>query len=256
MAKKPTSQKRALREQQERAALGNIFNVFLTGLAAECILILIYRFYINGNVSTFLAWDNVLRVAVWAGLVLFPCGIGLALVKKANKKIHKIGLIAGLSGLYLSAVSLISLRFFETGVVGMCIAIPVITVLGLVFFLYQHECFASTTVLAGALFTIWICGKALGGYWNTLVTICTCAVLVGLVVLMLLVKMLKKNEGKFQDIRIFSPDCDYRLPYLVCAVSFIAVLLVLLLPGLAFYLTWVLVIALFAELAYYTTKMM
>lgn len=36
----------------------------------------------------------------------------------------------------------------------MCIAVPILTLLGLVFFLFQHECFLSTVTLAGALFTV------------------------------------------------------------------------------------------------------
>lgn len=256
MPKKSASQKRALRDQQERTALGNIFNVFLTGLGVECLLFLLYRFYINGSISAFLALHSVLSVTVWLGLAALLGGIGIAVAKKSDQKIRKIGLLTGFSGFLMFLISWITTRLHETGLTGLCIVVPVVTVLGLVYFLYQRECFVNTTLLAGSLFTIWVCSNGLGGYWSTLVTILTCGVLVGLAAVAVLLGKLKKNEGKFRDIHVFSTDCDYRLLYAVCAVCFAAILLVLLVPTLSFYMTWALVIGLFAELAFYTTKLM
>lgn len=256
MSKKSMSQKRAQRKQQERAALGNIFNVFLAGLSAECVLFLIYRCYVSGSIDSLLAWDSILRVVMWVGLVAFAVGIVAAIAKKREAKIRKIGLIAGFTGLFLSFVSFVSTRFFEVGVTGLCIAVPVVTVLGLVYFLYQRECFLNTTLLAGALFTNWICSKGMGGSWTTLITGCAIAVVVALAVLMALLAVVKKNGGKFREIEIFAADCDYRVIFAVCLVCIAAILLAVFVPTVSFYLTWVLVIALFAELALYTTKMM
>lgn len=256
MSKKSISQKHAQRKQQERAALNNIFNVFLAGLAAECVLFLIYRCYVGGSIDSLLMWDNILRVMTWVCLCVFLGSIVVAVVKKNDIKIHKIGLIVGFSSLFLSAVSFISTRFFDAGVTALCIMVPVVTILGLVYFLYQRECFVSTTLLAGTLFTNWVCGKGLVGYWATLVTVCALAVVVGLVVALALVAMIKKNDGKLCEIRIFNAGCDYRVIFAVGLVCIAAILLAVFVPSLTFYLTWALVIVLFAELAFYTTKMM
>lgn len=256
MSKKSASQKHALRKQQERAALNNIFHVFLSGLAAEFVLFLIYRFYVAGSVNSLLAWDKILRVTTWVGLAGFLGGIGAVIAKKNDAKIRKIGLISGISGLFLFLVSFISTRFFDTGVVALCIAVPVATVLGLVYFLYQRECFLSTALLTGTLFTNWVCSRGLGGYWNTLVTVCALAVVAALVAVMVLVNKISKNDGKLGEIRIFSAGCDYRVIFAAGLVCIAAVLLAVFVPSLSFYLTWALVIALFAELAFYTTKMM
>lgn len=256
MSKKSMSQKRAQRKQQERAALGNIFNVFLAGLSAECVLFLIYRCYYGSSVDSYLVWHKILKAVVWIGLAVFAAGIGAAVVKKSDAKIRKTGLIAGFSGLFLSLVSFVSTHFHEVGITALCIVVPVVTVLGLVYFLYQRECFLSTTLLAGALFTNWVCGKGLGGSWTTLITVCAIAVVIALAVLMVLLATVKKNGGKFREIEIFSADCDYRVIFAVCLVCIAAILLAVFVPTVSFYLTWVLVIALFAELALYTTKMM
>ena len=51
-------------------------------------------------------------------------------------------------------------------------------------------------------------------------------------------------------------ECDYRVIYGVLAVAFVCVLAAMVLPSFAYYLMWVLGIALFAELVLYTTKLM
>lgn len=256
MTKKSASQKQALRKQQERAAMGNIFNIFLTGLAAECVLLLVYRFYVGGSIESLLLWDNILRVMVWLGLAAFAAGAGVAFLKKTDKKLRKIGILSGATGLFLSVSSWIAVTFFESGVIGLCVAVPVATVLGLVYFLYQRECFVNTTLLASALFTIWVCGKGMSGYWSTLVTVCAVIVLAALAALALATRKIQQNGGMFRALRVFSTDCNYNMIYIVCAVCAVVILAAMLLPSLSFYLTWALVIALFAELAYYTTKLM
>lgn len=256
MSKKSMSQKRALRQQQERAALNNIFNVFLLGLAAECYLFIVYRGYVGGSVNSLLVWDKILHAITWVGLALTAAGAAVAVWKRKDAKLRKIAGSAALAGLFLSISGWIMVNFFDTGVVAMCIVVPVLTVLGLIYFLYQHECFLNTLLLAGSLFTVWICGRGLDSYWSTLVMICTVAVLVGLVLIILAVAKLQKNGGKFGENRIFSADCDYRLIYTVCAVCAALILASLLVPALSFYLVWALVVILFAELAFYTTKMM
>ena len=37
----------------------------------------------------------------------------------------------------------------------MCILVPILAVLALVYLLYQHECFLCTAALAGSMFTVW-----------------------------------------------------------------------------------------------------
>ena len=256
MSKKSLSQKRALRQQQERAALNNIFNVFLLGLAAECYLFIVYRGYVGGSVNSLLVWDKILRVVTWVGLAVAAAGVVVTLLKHKNTKIAKIAGSTALAGLFLGLTGWIMVNFFDTGVVAMCVAVPVLTILGLIYFLYQHECFLNTLLLVGSLFTVWVCGRGLDSYWATAVTICTAAVVVGLVLVVLAAAKLQKNGGKLGEKRILSADCDYRLIYVVCAICAALILATLFVPSLSFYLVWALVVVLFAELAYYTTKMM
>ena len=62
--------------------------------------------------------------------------------------------------------------------------------------------------------------------------------------------------GKLGGLRVFTPECDYRVLYAVCAAGALSIVVTLLLPAASFYLLWVLGILLFAALVYFTTKLM
>ena len=256
MSKKPASKKNAQQQEQEHIALSNIFNTFLLGLAAECYLFIVYRGYIAGTINSLLTWDKILHVLLWVGVAALVGGCGLALVKKSDDKLRRRGLMAALGGAFFALSGWVMTTFFDTGVIAMCTIVPVLTVLTLIYFLYQRECFASTVLLSGALFTVWVCGKGLSGMWQTCVMICTIAVLVALAVIALLARKMQKNGGKLGRWNLLPADMDWRVLYLVIAVSALLVVLGLVAPFVSYYLIWGAVIALFAEIGYYTTKLM
>ncbi len=257
MSKKSTHHRQqAQRQDQENLALKRIFNTFLIGLAAECYLFIVYRGYIAGSVDSLLAWDSILRVLMWLGVAALLGGGTLALVKKSDAKLRTGGIIAAISGAFFSLSGWIMTTFFDSGVVTMCTIVPILTVLMLIYFLYQHECFASTVVIAGTLFTLWVCERGLSGLWRTGVIVGTVAVVALLAVFALFARRVQKNGGKVRGMQIFAADCDYRVMYLVTAICAVLVLLALLVPTIFYYLIWAAVIVLFAELAYYTTKLM
>lgn len=256
MSKKPVSQKRAQRQQQERAALNNIFNTFLIGLAAECYLFIVYRGYIAGSIDSLLAWDGILRVLMWLGVAALAGGAVLALVKKDNEKLRNIGLIAAGAGLFFAATGWIMIRFFSTGVTALCAAVPILTVLMLIFFLYPRDCFASTLVLTLSMFTIWICDRGLTGSLQLFVRIGAIAAMIALAVFAVAARRIQFKDGMLGQWQIFPADCDYRAIYIVSVVAILLIALAAFVPAITYYLIWASVIALFAELAYFTTKMM
>lgn len=256
MAKKSISQKQAERQRQDNMALQRVFNVFLVGLAAECYLFFVYRGYVMGTVDSLLVWNTILKAGIWAGLVMLLGGAVAAAVKRTNKKFCRIMVWVAAVGLFLTASGWVMTTWFDRGVTAMCIAVPVLTLLGLVYYLFQHECFASTVVLAGALFAVWVCGNGMGGTWKILVTVGAVAAVLVLAALAFLAVQIKRGGGKLGEVRIFSPECDYRVLLAVCGVSAVAILVALLVPAASFYLLWALGILLFAEMVYYTTKLM
>ena len=169
----------------ENQALHRVFNVFLLGLAAECYLFIVQRFYTASTVSSLLLWDRILRWGVWLGLVMLVAGVVVAVVKRNQAKLRTaMTWVAGI-GAFLAVSGWVITRFFDQnrGITAMCIAVPVLTLLGLVYFLFQHECFATTVILTGSLFSVWVCGNGVSGTWRVPVIVCAMLVVIALVVL-------------------------------------------------------------------------
>lgn len=253
MSQKPSSQKRTQRQQEERTALNNVFTTFLVGLAAECYLFIVYRSYQNTFV---LDWHRALTIVMWAALAVMACGAVLALWKRKNEKLFRIGAIAAGAGAFLAATGWVMTTFLDGGVIAMCAAVPILTILMLIFFLYQRDCFLNTILMAGTLFTIWVCDRGLDGSWRMYIMICAIAVAVLVAVLFILARKMQTNGGKLGKLQLLPADGDYRMIYIMCAVSILLIALALVFPGYIYYLIWAAVIALFAELAYYTAKLM
>ncbi len=256
MSKKPVSQKRVQRQQQERAALNNIFNTFLIGLAAECYLFIVYRGYIAGTIDSLLAWDGILRVLMWIGVAALAVGGVFSFVKKKDAKLRKIGLIVAGAGLFFAATGWIMTRFFDLGVTAMCAVVPILTVLMLIFFLYPRDCFISTLVLTLTMFTVWICDKGIEGSLQLYVRLGAIAVMIALAVFGIAARRIQFKDGKLGALQIFPAEFDYRAIYVLTALSVVLVALAAFVPAVTYYLIWATVIVLFAELAYFTTKMM
>ena len=256
MSKQSISQKRAQRQQQENLALQKIFNVFLWGLAAECYLFFVYRGYYAGGVDSFLTWSYILEALIYVGLGVAAVAGGAAWWKRTDRKLRNPLIAVSCVGLFLSVTSVLAV-LFDPDVVGkMCIAVPIATLLGLVYYLFQFECFLATVSLAGSLFAVWVIANGLGSGWRLYVMAGAAASIAALAALGLLTARAAKNGGKVKDIRLFTAECDYRVLYAVFAVGAAAILAALVVSSLGYYLLWALGVALFAEMVYYTTKLM
>lgn len=257
--KKPISQKRADKERTESRTLSRVYYVFLLGLAAECYLFMVYQGYAWGTVSSMLAWHKVLTAATWLGLVMLVGGIALGYLKRQDRKMRTIMSWVGGVGAFFFVSSWIITHFFSNsaGVTAMCIIVPILAVLALIYLLYQHECALSTVVLSGAMFSVWLRGaSAYSDYWRVPVIAGCVVVVLGLAAVMLLANKARQNEGKLWGVRVFSLECDYRIVFAVLAVAALGVLLAAAAPVITYYLMWALGVLLFAELVYYTTKLM
>ena len=257
--KKPISQKRADKEREDNKILNRVYYVFLLGLAAECYLFLVYRGYIASTVNSTLAWHTVLRVLMWIGLAALVVGAAVWYVKREDKKLRKIMPWVTGAGAFFALSGWIMTHFFSNGrgVTAMCVLVPIAAVLALVYLLYQHECTLSTVALSGAMFCVWARNaSANSSSWSIPVIIGCVAALALLALAAWLSYKAQMAEGKLWKKQVLSLECDYRILYAALAVAAVGVLIGLLLPMISVYLMWLLGVALFAELVYYTTKMM
>lgn len=257
--KKPISQKKADKEKQDNQVLSRVYYVFLIGLVVECYLFLVYRGYAAGGVNSVLAWHSVLRALMWAGLVLLVGAAAVGYVKREDRKLRKIMCWAAGAGGFFALSGWVITHFFDNGlgVTAMCVLVPIVAILALVYLLYQHECALSTVALGGAMFCVWARGVTpYSTYWKIPV-ISGCVL--GLVLLGLaayLVSQAQKDEGRLKKVQVLSLECDYRVLYAALAVAAVGVVIGLLVPAISVYLMWLLGVALFAELVFYTTKLL
>lgn len=259
MAKKPISQKRADKEREDNKVLSRVYYVFLLGLAAECYLFLVYRGYAAGSVSSMLAWHNVLTAGKWLGLAALAAGAVGAYLKREDPKLRTILTWVGCVGAFFAVSGWLITNFFSNGegVTMACVLTAVAAILALVFMLYQHECALTTAALAGAMSAVWARGGSfLSDIWAVPVVIGCVAGLAVLGAAAYLSNKAQKAEGKLWKTQVLSLECDYRILYAGLAVAAAGVLIALLVPSISVYLMWLLGVALFAELVYYTTKMM
>lgn len=257
--KKPISQKRADKEKQDNRVLNRIYYVFLLGLAAECYLFLVYRGYSWGSVQSMLVWHKILTVLTWAGLAALVGGAAVGIAKREDRKLRRIMTWTAGAGAFFFVSSWIITHFFTNafGTIAMCIMVPILAVLALIYLLYQHECALSAAMLAGALFSVWLRGaSSQSDIWRIPVIVGCVVVVVGLAAVLFLTNQARKNEGKLWGVRVFSTECDYRILFAGLAVAAAAVLLAAIVPAISYYLMWALGVVLFAELVYYTTKLM
>ncbi len=256
--KKSVSQKRREKEQQENKALQRVLNIFLLGLAAECFLFFVYRGYAMGTVDSVLTWDPILRaISQWGLLVVVIAAVAAVVLKKNRKARVPLTWVSGVS-LFLWVSSFMSVRFFNNsrGIVTMCVLVPALTILGIVYLLFQRECFLSTIALSGSILTAWLLGLGAQGTIGILIKVGSVMAVLILAALLLFSLKAQKAQGKLGELEIFTADCRYPVLYAALAVGLVCILAALVLPAYSYYILWVLGIAAFGELVYFTTQLM
>ena len=260
MAKQSFQQRRVQKRQQEQAIFRRVLYIFLTGFGLECYLLLMKRLYVDGTVDQVLGAHAALPWIIGAGAAAAVIGAVLSLLKKAPRWTRRTGnWVLGL-GLFLAVSGVAMRQVYPEGATVLSVLVPILTIIGLIFYLYQHEFFVTAMILGGSIFSLWVCQRGLDTVnWNTKVTVGAAAVLAGLAAVAYVTRMIQKNDGKWiskPEVRIFSPGCSYPLLYLAYAAGFAAVALALAFTVTIYYAMWVLGLLLFALAVYYTSKLM
>ena len=249
------------REQRDNQVLGRVFRLFLLGIAAECFLFFFNDLYLNGTAQTLVGIYYALPYAGAAGLVVMAAALAVLLKKRGLSPLARqvLGWVAGV-GAFVGVCSLVLRLVYPNGGTYLCVLVPILTVLGMVYLLFQREFCLIAVVLSAALFTVWVCRKGIGTVsWHLPALAGAIVAMVCLVVLAALTRKVQQQGGMWKTglrVRLLPPECDYRMLYLTYALSFAAILLAVLVVSTTYYTMWVLGIALFAFAVYYTTKLM
>ena len=254
-------QQKLTREQRDNQVLGRVFRLFLLGIAAECFLFFFNDLYINGTAQSLVGIYYSLPYAAAVGFAFMAAGAALLIGKRDAAPLARkvFGWMAGL-GAFVLVCSLVLRLVYPNGGTYLCVVVPILTVLGMVYLLFQREFFLIALVLSAALFTVWVCRKGIGtAGWHTAALTGSILAMFCLAALTLLTAKVQRQHGAWKDgfrLQLLPADCDYRLLYLTYALSFAAILLAVVAVVTTYYSMWALGIALFAFAVYYTTKLM
>jgi len=220
---------------------------FLAGCFAELYLVIVRRFYMNGNLHQVVAWDSYLKVFGWIGVAILAIGAILALVWKSSKKKSIIGWSVAAAGLFLAAASFL-IQWNMSLQALLSVLVLAAMLLGILWSLYDRECALSLTVLGLSLVVLWVCRRqGASMYTGIYVKALTAIFILILVAIALLAK--QKKLGK-----LLPANADLMPVYAACIISVIALLAAIFSPVIAYYAMWALAIVVFGLAVYYTVK--
>lgn len=248
--------KRAARREKSERSMNRAVLLLICGLAAEWYLLVVDRYYARGTVDQVVGWYDALGVLEWAGLAVFSAGEALLSLRGRVAWFARTGLALACAGGFFAVTSVFMRRFHTAGVTAMCVLVPVLLLLGIVWLFYQTEFAVQATALAMGVAALALLERS----GSAAVRMCAVLALLGIAALLVCVRLLMIRNGVWKhsgrETRIFAAHADYRLALGVPALCFALVLSALLAPAVAFYALWALAVATFALAVYYTIKLM
>ena len=250
MAKKNDS-KRAERIAKNNQRLDQALSLFTVGFIAECYLLTINKLFVRGTVNQLVAVSYFLDVMVYVGLALVAAGVVLHTLRAKKPCFRPASFWLMSLGVFFTLSSELMRRIYPAGTTIMCILVPVLMLLSVVYLLYPFEFSVEATAL-----TLTIAAAALinhgtaGGVLNLLVKLIAVAVLLMLAAAIAAVITLRKKE--------FAPlaKADCKVLCAVLALGIVCTAAALLIPGAAYYVLWVSAVALFLMAVLHTVKML
>ena len=250
---------RAERAKQEDLILNKILLWIVGAVVLEALLLLLNQFYNHYTIAQ-LSIAVALRTALPILALLFAAGCAacVAWTVQRQKKGMRTGLPTALA-IFCAALAICCLiaRLIPSGIRVLYVAVPVVTVLAMVYYLYQREFFAISTLSAIGLAGLWLIHNREGHEALVYAGLAVLAVI--LVASAVVAWMLQSKQGVWQfkgkPIQILPANANYVMLYISCglvaAVLAGGVALGALMLLYAVLVAWLLVMA-----VYYTVKLM
>lgn len=251
-----SNDKRVERRERSDRNMNRAVILLIAGLIAEWYLLMADRYYARGTVKQVLKWYDYFGVMRWIGLGVLVLGVVLLALRGEKKWLQVLGgALAGI-GVFFAFTSQAMRLVWPTSVTVLCIFVPVLLILGIIYLFYQAEFSVQATALAMALFALGLLARS----GTRRVKLCAVLALLATAALLFCAYTLKKNHGvlklKDKTVRLFPADQDYRLTFGILVLCLALVLLAMFVPAVAFYATWALAIVAFVLAVYYTIKLM
>jgi len=137
----------------------------------------------------------------------------------------------------------------------MCVVVPVVMLLDILWSLYDRECAWALTILGVSLIALWVCRQELSSmYLGTFVRIAAIVYIVLLAVIAFLTHRIDQHSGKLGKFQVLPASADPLPVYVACALSVAGMVCALISTSVAYYAMWTLAIVVFALAVYYTVK--
>lgn len=252
------SNKRTQRIAKNNRSIERATSLLTAGFLAEFYLLMVNNYFIKGTIEQLVAVADFLQVLVYVGAALVSAGVALlCLHKKNGEKFGKMKWWLLLSGVFFTLSSELMLKIYPQGTTAMCIIVPVITVMGIIFLMFPREFSSEAVALVGTITVMILTNKGAGSEnWGGIVKAVAIAMLTLIIVISAATIAAKKNGGAIGSIQLYGANTNYQMLCIVMAVCVIAVVAVLCMSSLAYYGTWVMSVLTFALAVYYTVKMM
>lgn len=251
-----TNDKRLERRAKSESNMNRAVVLLIGGLVAEWYLLMADRYYARGTVDQVLGWYDFFGVMRWAALAAAAAGVVIAKLRGRKAWVNKLGWWLAAGGLFFSLTSFAMRRYYPISVTVLCVAVPVLLILGIVYLFYQAEFSVQATGLALALGALVLLNRS----QSASVRLCVTAALIGIAVLFGCTLYFSRNNGSLtrngKVIRFFDARTDYKRILAVLALCFALTLMALGAPSIAFFATWGLGIITFVLAVYYTIKLM
>ena len=231
--------KRAERMARSNRNVNRAITVLMAGVIAEFYLLMVNNYYVKGGVGQVLTMMTVLQVIDYIGCALFGAGLVVWLMRKKWTRFAPAAPWLLCIGFFFAVSSILMLKVYPQGTAMMCVIVPVVMLIGIVFLLYPREFSVQAVGLTASLMAMYLIHRGSGSdTWGGIVT--GCSILAICVVAVLGVAVFKASK----------------LIYAVLAVCALAIVAALAVSSIAYYGLWVLAIGTFLLAVYYTVKMM
>ena len=250
-----SNQKRVERKSKSDRNMNRAVILLIAGLIAEWYLLMVDRYYVRGG-SAMVKWLEYFKWMRWAGLGILAAGVALILLRDRKSWFAHLGAAVAGVGAFLSFTSFLMPFYFPTNVTVLCVFVPVVLVLGIIYLFYQAEFSVQATALTVALFALVFRSRSstplVKGF--AIFAIAACAAL------LVCTLLIRKNSGAVRlngkELRLFPAKMNYTLTLGVLAACIVLVFAALFSADIAFYAVWALAIGAFVLAVNYTIKLM
>lgn len=251
--------KKEARRRQEDMALNRALLWVVGAVVLECLLLLVNRYYINYYPSevdlAYLLWNGLKALQIGGAAVGVVCLVWAVLCFQKSGK-TALPVILLLVCWALAICARVTLVYQKTGVQMLFLLVPAWAGLALVYYLYHREFFLGAAASGMSILGLWF--VRYGGGLGLEVVL----VLVGIVLVAGAALWLKRHDGLVcrgsgEAVRAMPKNTSYKMILASCLVGVAAVLAAAACGAdIAYYLIFLMAAWLFAQLVYYTVKMM